>query len=445
MKLLTRINSKAWTFFLLPLLILAVQTVSVLSQDDNGSEQPLLTASDERIPDNVGSVAESYSLGGYASKLSVTPGETLDFHISTSFSGPMSLNIYREGEFRQLIHTIENVDAGQYDCAGKYAVGCDWPVVLRFTVPSDWSSGVYTVDIPINSGGKRYIIFWVREAVPGANGRILFLSSVNTYNAYNTYGGKSLYDFNSTNNERSPLVSFDRPFQESGIGQFRRWDGKFVTWAEANNYPLAYATTYDLHYNPSLLTPYDVVVISGHSEYYSWEMRQRMKQYIDGGGRLVNLSGNTMWRQVRYSDDGRTMTGYIPAAIDPVQSQTLTSGPNWDHPIYDSSFSITGTHWPFGGYKPNYAAENGGYWIQEANHWVFEGSGLLENDVIGRTSNPEEMAIHDHEADGMPFNCDPDGSTILGPLGNSGTPHNFTVLGMAPLLYPPKDMYNLNP
>ena len=47
--------------------------------------------------------------------------------------------------------------------------------------------------------------------------------------------------------------------------------------AEAAGYPVAYAATYDLEFLPNLLTPYDVVVIAGHSEYWTWDMRQRVR------------------------------------------------------------------------------------------------------------------------------------------------------------------------
>ena len=66
------------------------------------------------------------------------------------------------------------------------------------------------------------------------------------------------------------------------------WERHFVAWAEGAGYPLAHATTYDLEFLPNLLTPYDVVVIAGHSEYWTWNMRQRVKAYVAGGGRFLN-------------------------------------------------------------------------------------------------------------------------------------------------------------
>ena len=122
--------------------------------------------------------------GGYPSKVSVAPGESLNFHISNGLNTPYELTIYREGVARQFMATIPNVQTENYSCAGKASTGCGWPSAATFTVPTNWSSGVYTVDIP-RADGKRYqLLFFVRERNPGT-ARILFLSSVNTFQAYN--------------------------------------------------------------------------------------------------------------------------------------------------------------------------------------------------------------------------------------------------------------------
>ena len=88
-------------------------------------------------------------------------------------------------------------------------------------------------------------------------------------------------------------------------------------WAEGSNYALEYATTADLETHPALLEAYPVVIIAGHSEYWSWSMRQRLKAFIANGGRFVNLSGNTMWWQIRYEDNGRTLVAYKDYIADP--------------------------------------------------------------------------------------------------------------------------------
>ena len=177
------------------------------------------------------------------------------------------------------------------------------------------------------------------------------------------------------------------------------------------------------------------MIIAGHSEYWTWDMRQRLKAYIADGGRFINLSGNTMWWQVRFEDDGRTMVGYKDKKIDPeTQPEKVTDKTSY-FPVSDPEAAILGGHFTTGGFFPrgSFTFENGygGYMVRNADHWVFAGTDLKEGDMFGRTTSAE-TAILDKEIDGTSFNCDVDGATILGPLANMGTPNNFTILGVAP-------------
>lgn len=377
---------------------------------------------------NAGPVTESTSPetrnGGYASRVSVIQGESLDFHLSASGGNTATLRIYREGPTRQLMATLKNIPVAVYDCAGKYATGCDWPVATSFTVPANWLSGAYIVNMSTagDARGKNFI-FWVREKNPGSTARLLFLSSVNTHQAYNDFGGGSLYGLGDA--ELSPRVSFNRPF-DGGLGKYKRWEAGAISWLEGKGYAVEYATTYDLHFYPDLLSHYDVAMIAGHSEYWTWEARRQLERFVNDGGRFLNLSGNVMWWQIRYEDDGRTLVGYKSWEADPEKDPMLNTGNPGDRPIFDNPLGLTGLYWLYGGYAPD---SGGGYYVVNTDHWIFDGTGLQENQLIGKGSS-RDTSVHDKESDGMPFNCAGDGSTILGPPGSSGSPRNFTVLGL---------------
>ena len=388
-------------------------------------------ATKSAAPDDVesgdaGSFTDSdvtYNFGGYTSKVSVAQGESLEFHLSVDKGSTVALAIYREGSPRTLMTTLTGVPAATYGCNGGYATGCDWPAATSFTVPRDWPSGVYVAEMKTEAGRTRPIIFWVREDNPGSTAHLLFLSSVNTHQAYNDYGGGSLYGFGGT--VKSTQVSFNRPYT-TGLGKYQIWEAKAIPWLEDHGYAVEYATTYDLQFHPDLLTHYDVAMIVGHSEYWSWDMRQRVKEFLDDGGRFISLTGNTMWWQVRFEDNGRTMIGYKDWTKDPQKSAQLSTDNPWDVPIYDTPFTFTGLHWPFGGYP---GANGDGYYAVNTDHWVYQGADVSENQLIGKGTSLE-TSIHDKESDGMAFNCATDGATILGPVGNTGTPRNFTVLGL---------------
>ncbi len=413
----------AWLVLILLLAACAGSRPAASDVDESGNAGPVPPQAED-----------SANAGGYTSKVSVAQGESLDFHLSSDTGQSATLRIYREGPTRQLMTTLENVPVDKYSCTGKYATGCDWPVAMSFTVPKDWPSGAYVTTVtPAGSTKAREFIFWVREDNPGSTARLLFLSSVNTHQAYNDFGGGSLYGFGNT--EKGDRVSFDRPYS-GGTGKYGRWEAVAIPWLESNGYKAEYATTYDLQFHPDLLSHYDVVMIVGHSEYWTWDARRQVEQFVNHGGRFLSLAGNVMWWQVRYEDNGRTMVGYKKWKDDPEKAANLSTDNPGEYPILDNPLGLTGLYWPYGGYPGN----NGdGYYAVHTNHWIFEGTGVKENQLIGKGPTADS-SIHDKESDGMPFNCDADGSSILGAPGSAGTPGNFTVLGLTTVYSKQRDL-----
>ncbi len=72
------------------------------------------------------------------------------------------------------------------------------------------------------------LYFVVRPKSPGSTSKILLQLSANTYNAYNNWGGFSLYAYNGRAKNQGSRVSFHRP----GGSQFYNWEHAFVAWAE---------------------------------------------------------------------------------------------------------------------------------------------------------------------------------------------------------------------
>src|SRR4029079_2602688 len=108
---------------------------------------------------------------------------------------------------------------------------------------------------------------------------IVFQSSVTTFAAYNNWGGKSLYGFNS-GNMPARKVSFDRPYASNPYGVrldgasdfLRRWEYNAVRFLEREGYDLEYTTDVDTHEHP--VPPGTRIYLSvGHDEYWSWQMR----------------------------------------------------------------------------------------------------------------------------------------------------------------------------
>jgi hypothetical protein len=396
--------------------------------------------------------------GGYAADTSVPQGGTIALHISTR-RPTYTLSIYREGVQRILMKRVTGLAGVERSCPEPgYETGCGWPVSYTLAIPSNWPSGVYTGDFDTGTSGtgKKILIFVVRENQPGSTSRMFCSIASNTHNAYNGFGGKSLYNYNSSNEVPARKVSYLRPYESPGDGSYYRREHPFVSWAEGLGYVLEYGTNVDLHRDPNLLGHYSCFIALGHDEYWSREMRDHLDAFVMSGGGAAILSGNTCWWQVRFSADLRTMLCYKafamqedPFARDGIASNDYLITTNWyKSPVNYPENSTTGLGWRDGGYHDTngnftYDQGFGGYRVYRTGHWIFEGTGLVDGQMLGR-----EETIVGYEVDGTPLEArDASGNLawdskrhypLPGALPHvintsvSKTPSNFLILGMAP-------------
>ncbi len=231
------------------------------------------------------------SAEGYASATSVAQGETIDLHISSDCS-TLSLYIFREGATQQLMTIISDLSPATYPCANS-ELGCAWPIAYRLQIPRHWPAGLYAAQLvgpgDLIGGQDEYILFVVREDMPGSTSRMLVQFSTNTWNAYTDWRGRSFYT-----TPRAVELSYDRPNtrQPYGIGPYA-YEVPFVRWLESAGYVAEYCTNVDLHYRPELLNHYPLFISLGHDEYWSKEMRDHLEAYIGRGGNVAFFSSNT--------------------------------------------------------------------------------------------------------------------------------------------------------
>jgi hypothetical protein len=398
----------------------------------------------------------------YAWPQSVAPGDT----VALRTAGPPAdaeIRIARIGLRREVVWSGK-VELEPHDLPERAAAeGCPWPDTATVEVPSTWRSGFYEVTLRTRSGFQHDAVgfFVVRSATADPSKPLLVLTT-NTWNAYNDFGGRNLYS-------RGTQVSFARPMapgflrKPDGPGarvavvdapdramrahvsylrdhQFSQWGGSagwpnaelpFVQWAEAAGYELDYAANADLETVPGLLDGRRLYLSVGHDEYWSWEMRDAVEQFVRAGGNAVFLSGNTSFWQVRFDDD-HSMTGFKDQfAKDPVydtdRQHLLTS--MWsDHLIGRPENQMTGVSFSRGGYHrigKVVANGSGGYTVYRPDHWVFEGTDVVYGDLVGGSS-----VVVGYECDGCEFTFR-DG--LPRPTGADGTPADFEILALTPV------------
>ena len=89
-----------------------------------------------------------------------------------------------------------------------------------------------------------------------------------------------------------------------GYSHLMRAERFLHVWLEQAGYDYDMISDFDLHRDPSQLDGYQVLVINGHSEYWSAEAFEAVDRYLCRGGNVVVLSGNSIFWRVSYNEEG---------------------------------------------------------------------------------------------------------------------------------------------
>jgi len=279
------------------------------------------------------SPALNHQIEGYASLTSVNAGGQISFFVNTGES-QYRFDMFRLGWYsgvgaREVIGPVTLAGTTQTVPTPDPLTGlaeCHWINPYVVSVPATWVSGIYIVKLTgLKSGTQSYIPFVVRN--DGRLSGYLVQESVTTYQAYNNWGGKSLYASNSTNGVAAVKVSFDRPYGLAtdlygfglGTSDLLRtsgaWEYNMLRFLEMSGYDVAYCTDVDTHERQSQFGYIKGFLVVGHDEYWSWEMRTNVEQARDSGVGLAFFSGNSCYWQIRFEADStgaadRTIVAY---------------------------------------------------------------------------------------------------------------------------------------
>ncbi len=389
--------------------------------------------------------ARSLYVEGYTDQLSYQPGDKIEFHVSTT-APTWSMEISRLGAASEKVLDKNELPGAAHPVpANASSHGCRWPVAHSLKVPESWRSGYYEAVLRVADRGGDFtgrnrrtaesrLFFVIRSSQPGRDSKILLQLTTNTYNAYNNWGGHSLYAFHARNKLQGTRVSFERPLE----GFFRNWELPFVAWAERNGYKLDYAVNSDLEFRPELLKHYKLVLSVGHDEYWSSPMRDHLEAYIKDGGNVAFFSGNTCCWQVRSEEQGRALVSYKQAfVLDPLfpaKDHRLLASLWSHHLVARPENQLVGVGFLYGGYHRSHGQfmdGSGALTVHRPDHWVFAGSGLKADDAFGG-----QNTIVGYECDGCELQWK-DGLPFA--THRDGTPESFVVLGTCPARWHPDD------
>ncbi len=255
-----------------------------------------------------------------------------------------------------------------------------WTPSLEVTCDTGWPPGQYLLKLVSSDGGQTYVPLVVRDDASRA--ALLVQSSVTTWQAYNQWGGASLYQgVDGKPSGRSKVVSFDRPYYRKGSGEFFGREYEFILFAERHGLDVTYRTNIDVHETPSRLTNHAAFVSLAHDEYYSTAQRKAVTAARDSGVNLVFFGANACFRKIRLEPSPlgphRQQVNYRVAKDDPL----LLTDPsevtvNWRvAPSSDPESSLIGDY-----YESN--PVDASMVIVNARSWLFDGSGLRDGDQL---------------------------------------------------------------
>lgn len=344
-------------------------------------------------------------LEGYAGAPSVNHGDPIDVHVRADGRHTLSWKLYRMGWYGGAEGRLQAsggpVPVGPQPTPAPSAdsglVECRWPAA--FTIPTDpaWVSGVYLVALTRDDGPQSYVPFVLRD--DERRGAAVFQSSVATWQAYNGWGGRSLYPPWKGSGPAAQEVSLDRPYDEgNGAGEYFRWEHEAVKWAESRGYDLVYVTNVDLDRDPSLLAGQAIFLSVGHDEYWSAPARDGLEAALAGGLSAAFLSGNSMFWQIRLEPSRstgaprRTIVCYkqLSRTTDPLRGTPLETTQWRNPPVSRPENAVLGVF---------YAASlrwDAAFVVTNAGHWIYEGTGLHDGDAIpGIVGYETDRTSHD--------------------------------------------------
>jgi hypothetical protein len=264
----------------------------------------------------------------YASEITAAPGDAVDVHVSTA--SRYRVVVYRLGWYGgkggRLMTCVPGCDSDEQGHVQPVPSVADpihdplragWPTTDVVHTGSHWVTGYYAIQALMTSGpdaGRAATTYVILRAPPDASPTpILVQVPVNTWQAYNQWGGHSLYDMAGI--DRAYYVSFDRPF-----GRFAQspmwWEIQLVRFLERQGYDVSYQTDLDTDRDAGSLLRHQLVIVAGHDEYWTAAIRNAFQAAQAHGTNLAFTGSNDGYWHVDYQDGGRTIFSHM-SLVDP--------------------------------------------------------------------------------------------------------------------------------
>ncbi len=357
---------------------------------------------------------------GYCWPLSAAPGESIAFHLSGSGESVAS--------FQRHVSTSTEVESVPVDSltftaseqavpAAPWRTGCGWEQAFTVTLPPDWRSGIYSASCTDSVGTQCDVTFVVKPA-PQRRSRIAVLANVNTWLAYNGWGGQSKYTGLARTSFLRPAPSA-APDGELHLTRGELW---ILGWLERQGQHPDVYTDIDFHNDGCDAHQYPCLVVGTHPEYWTERMYDQLESYLDAGGSLLYLGGNGVFEIGDYDNDQTEMVFRAGIEGGPRAPALFRNRGRPERSLLgvaSERCGVTGTP----------------YVVRSPDHPLFAGTGVSDGDTFGgaglntgkgngQASGWEVDTSRGPGATGTPASCDLD----PGPVPPSVLPAGLVVL-----------------
>ena len=338
------------------------------------------------------------NIEGYADVTSAVQGQRVRLHVSTD-APTYHVDAYRMGWYggtqarliwrSQTLPGVRQAPA-QVDSRTNMAEA-PWSPSLTVTPDRSWPPGNYLFKLVASNGFAQFVPLTIRDDTSRA--ALLVVNAVTTWQAYNPWGGHSLYEgFDAygafTGAGRAQVVSFDRPYEnDGGAGDFLGNELPMVSLLEKEGFDAAYVTNIDLHDRPHLLDNHQALITLGHDEYWSLEMRDGVERARDRGMNIAFFGANAAYRAIRLEPSplgpSRREVNYR-STRDPLfgidDSRVTVS---WrEPPLNRPESSLVGSYYECNPVEADMV-------ITDPSAWVFAGTGVVADERIPSLVGPE--------------------------------------------------------
>ncbi len=416
----------------------------------------------------------------YTEKMTYVSGDEVHLLAHTNCD-KFSVQIKRETHVPEIVLQKDGIRGIHQHTPDDASIkGCGWKPAFSFKT-QNWKPGVYLILLSAvdrkgkTAQGEHFIV--IRPRKPASTSKLCVILTTCTYTAYNDWGGanhyRSIRDGIATDT-MEPKLSLNRPwgrgfvvrpddapdvlesttpppfwkpsypevlwplannYSRHYVEGYSTYAARFIRWAEANGYQLEVATQHDLHFDPASFDDYTCLIVLGHDEYWSWEMRDTVDRFVNAGGHIARFAGNFYW-QIRLEDNGQTQVCYKNADKDPVADRTRVTI-SWDAKIINrpspQTFGLRAEGYcRYGSTTPR---STGGFTVYRPWHWSLKGTDLYYGDVFGRAP----INIFGFEVDGLDYRVE---NGLPHPTGLDHPPEGIQIIAMALSAFGEVDRWN---